>query len=104
MKLYDYPPAPNPRIVNTFIAEKGIEVEKVFVDLGKGEHLQPPFSEKNPMCDLPLLELDDGTCISQILAICTTLESIFPENPLLGTEPAERGQIAMWHHRDNGLW
>lgn len=98
MKLYDYPQAPNPRRVNIFLAEKGIEVERVHVDLMKQEQLRPEYRAKNPACDVPMLELDDGTCISQIRGITHYFEAACPDLPMLGTTPAEKGLIEMWEH------
>ncbi len=98
MKLYDFPQAPNPRRVNIFLAEKGIEVERVAVDLGAGEHLQEAYRSKNPACDIPMLELDDGTCISQIRGITRYFEDIHPETPMLGRTAPEKGLAEMWEH------
>lgn len=98
MKLYDYPQAPNPRRVNIFLAEKGIDVERVSIDLTKGEQLEPTYRTKNPACDVPMLELDDGTCISQIRAICRYFEEIHPQTPMLGSTPTEKALCEMWEH------
>ncbi|RLA50309.1 MAG: glutathione S-transferase [Gammaproteobacteria bacterium] len=98
MKLYDYPQAPNPRRVNIFLAEKGIKVDRVTVDLGKQEQLQPEYIAKNPACDVPMLELDDGTCISQIRGITHYFEAAYPDIPMLGKTPAEKGLVEMWEH------
>ncbi|MEH6639144.1 MAG: glutathione S-transferase [Porticoccaceae bacterium] len=98
MKLYDYPKAPNPRRVNIFLAEKDIEIERVAVDLMQAEQLKPEYRAKNPACDVPMLELDDGTCISQIRAICRYFEEIEPSPPLLGSTPTEKAQCEMWEH------
>lgn len=98
MKLYDYPQAPNPRRINIFLAEKGIEVERVPVDLTKGEQLEPAYRAKNPACDVPMLELDDGTCISQIRAICRYFEETHPQTPMLGRTPTEKALCEMWEH------
>jgi len=106
MKLYDFTQAPNPQIVRIFMAEKGIEMELEQVDLMTKAQFDPAFVAKNPMCDVPMLELDDGTCISQTAAVCYTLEALYPETPLLGETPAQKGQVAMWHHIcfNNGLY
>ncbi len=98
MKLYDYPAAPNPRRVNIFIAEKGIEIERVTVDLGTGEQLQESYRQKNPACDVPMLELDNGTCISQIHGITRYLEETYPQIPLLGSTAEQKALVAMWDH------
>ena len=60
MKLYDSTMAPNPRRVRIFLAEKGVEVPTVQVDIGKAENRQPPYLAKNPLGGVPILELDDG--------------------------------------------
>lgn len=99
MKLYDCTPAPSPRRVRIFLAEKGMNVELVQVDLGSGEHLRAPFSTLNPLCEVPVLELEDGTVITEVGAICRYLEELQPEPALLGRTPVERAQVAMWDHR-----
>ncbi len=98
MKLYTFPGAPNPRRVAIFMSEKGIDIPTVNVDLMKQEQLEPAFRAKNPNCDVPALELDDGTCLSQVNAVCRYLEAIYPENPLYGTRPEQIAQIEMWNH------
>ena len=99
MKFYDMALAPSPRRVRMFIAEKGIEIPVVEVDLRGGEHLGAEFAKLNPWCTVPVLELDDGTCISEAIACCRYLEAAFPEPPLMGATPVEQGVIAMWEHR-----
>lgn len=99
MKLYDCTPAPSPRRVRIFMAEKGMDVPRVEVDLRNGEHLREPFRSINPLCEVPALELDDGTVITETVAICRYLEDLQPEPPLLGRTAKERAQIAMWDHR-----
>lgn len=98
MKLYDFKPAPNPRRVRIFMAEKGIRADIVQVDLPGKEHMSPTFLKKNPLCDVPVLELDDGTCISQVSGICRYLEAAFPEPSLYGKSAKEQGLITMWDH------
>ena len=98
MKLYDFPPAPNPRRVNIFIAEKGIEIERVMVDFSAGEHRTDEYRLKNPACDVPMIETDDGIYISQIRGVTRYLEEIYPETPLLGRTAAEKGAVEMWEH------
>ena len=98
MKLYDFPSAPNPRRVNIFLAEKGIEVERVTVDLMKKEQLEPEYIAKNPACDVPMLELDDGTCISQIRGVTHYFEAAYPDIPMLSRTPTEKGLVEMWEH------
>ena len=73
MKLYDYPGAPNPRRVKIFAFEKGMKLELIRCDLAKGEHKQQEFIKKNPSGKIPVLELNDGRCISESVAICRYL-------------------------------
>lgn len=96
MKLYDAAnPAPNPRRVRVFAAEKGIELELVATDMSKAEHKTPEFMAKNPSGKLPVLELDDGSCIGESVAICRYLEAIQPEPNLFGATPYELGRVEM---------
>ena len=95
MKLYDATMAPNPRRVRVFLAEKGITVPIVQVDMQKGEHKSPEFLQKNPSGKIPVLELDDGTCIGESVAICRYFEALHPEPSLFGRTPAELGRIEM---------
>lgn len=99
MKFYDMALAPSPRRVRMFIAEKNIDIPTVQVDLRGGEHLSAEFAKLNPWCTVPVLELDDGTCISEAIACCRYLEAAYPEPPLMGATPVEQGVIAMWEHR-----
>ena len=105
MKLYDYSIAPNPRRVTIFIAEKGIEIETVQIDLRAGEHKTPEFTALNPMQDVPALELDDGSCINQVNAICRYLDELYPQPLLYGRTPKERAQVESWNHhvQNNGI-
>ena len=98
MKLYDFTIAPNPRRVRIFLAEKGVEIPIVQIDLMQGEQFSPEFSQKCPSNEVPLLELDNGVCISQVDAICRYIEAKYPQNPLYGTTPEEIGLIEMWNH------
>ncbi|MFT5011671.1 MAG: glutathione S-transferase [Patiriisocius sp.] len=93
MKLYDFKGAPNPRRVKIFAAEKGIELELVNCDMTKREHKTPEFLEKNPSGKIPVLELDDGRCIAESVAICRYLEAIQPEPNLFGRDAYELGHI-----------
>jgi glutathione S-transferase len=95
MKLYDFPGAPNPRRVRIFLAEKGIKVPSVTIDVRKGEHKSPEFLHKNPSGKLPTLELDDGRCIGESVAICRYFEALQPKPALFGTTPYEIGRIDM---------
>ena len=84
MKLYDFPKAPNPRRVKIFAHEKDIELELINCDMGKREHKTPEFLTKNPSGKIPVLELENGECISESVAICRYLELIKPEPNLFG--------------------
>ena len=97
MKFYDCKTAPSPRRVRIFIAEKGMDIETVQVDLGGGEQFGEAFRKINADCVVPALELDDGTCISEVLAICSYLEELHPEPNLMGTNAAERAFVLMWN-------
>jgi glutathione S-transferase len=99
MKLYDTKTAPNPRRVRVFAAEKGIEVPTVQVDLNAKENHTPEFRGKNPIGSVPVLELDDGTCIAESVAICRYLEGIRPDPPLMGTDAKDRAVVEMWQRR-----
>lgn len=98
-KLYDCATAPSPRRVRIFLAEKGIQIPTVQVDLRGGEQFSPAFRTLNPWCTVPVLELDDGTAISEATAVCRYLEEAFPELPLMGRNPKEKAVVAMWEHR-----
>lgn len=93
MKLYDCAVAPNPRRARMFIAEKGLDIPKVEIDILGGENLGEKFLAVNPRGLLPVLELDDGTRFDETMAICHYLEELYPEPRLLGTTPVERAQI-----------
>jgi glutathione S-transferase len=99
LKLYDYKGAPNPRRVQIFLAEKGIDVPLEQVDITKGVNRQSPFLEKNPVGSVPVLELDDGTYISESVSICRYFEALQPEPPLFGSTPLEVATIDMWLRR-----
>ncbi len=95
MKLYDHPTAPNPRRVHVFLAEKGIEVERVNIDMQKREHKTEAFMAMNPNGQIPVLELDDGTFISESISICRYFEAIQPAPTLFGATPSDIGRIDM---------
>ncbi len=99
MKIYETRTAPNPRRVRMFLAEKGIDVDYVQVDIQKGENLSPEMRAKNPLGKIPILELDDGTCIAETDAIYTYFEALQPEPPLMGKTPVEKGIISMWQRQ-----
>lgn len=98
MKLYSFPSAPNPRRVLIFAAEKDLQLEVVNVDLRAGETKTVEFLSKNPSGKIPVLELPDGTCISETVAICRYLEALAPNPNLFGTDPLETALIEA-HHR-----
>jgi glutathione S-transferase len=99
MKLYDYTGAPNPRRVRVFLAEKGIEVPTVQVDLMKREQKSDDFLKKNSLGSIPVLELDSGDCIAESVAICRYFEEIQPEPSLFGRDALERARVEMWNRR-----
>lgn len=106
MKFYDCQTAPSPRRVRMFLAEKGVELETEQVDLGAGEQFSEAFRRVNPDCVVPALVLEDGTCLSEAIAICQFLEELHPEPPLFGTSPVERACVSMWNAKieQQGLW
>jgi glutathione S-transferase len=100
MKLYDTPLAPNPRRVRWFMAEKGIDdIEVVSLNLIQGEHKTPEYLERAGLPNVPALEMDDGTTITESIAICRYLESRYPEPNLFGRTPEETAVIEMWTRR-----
>ena len=98
MKLYDGL-GPNPQVVRMFLAELGVEMETVTVDIMSGENRQEGHLNKNPMGQLPTLELDDGTFLAEITAICEYLDDIKGGTDLIGTNPEERALTRMWTRR-----
>ena len=96
MKLYDSAGAPNPRRVKIYLAEKGIDVPLEDVSIGKGEHRGEPYLAKNPLGQVPILELDDGTVLAESIAICRYFEELNPEPPLFGTDALDRARVEMW--------
>ncbi len=90
---------PNPQVVRTFAAEKGIVLQTETVDIMKGENRQAAYLKKNPAGGSPCLELDNGMYLSEITAICEYLEEKFPAKPLIGTTPEERAETRMWTRR-----
>lgn len=100
MIFYDSPnPAPNPRRVRIFAAEKGIELPSQPVSIVKREHKSPEFLALNPRGQTPALQLDDGTVIAESVAICRYLEGLYPEPPLFGIGAVEQALIEMWSRR-----
>jgi len=98
MKLHDSI-GPNPRMVRMFMHEKGITLPVVKVDLMKGENRKEPYLKNNSMGQTPALELDDGSFICEITAICEYLDDKNPKNSLIGTTPEERAETHMWTRR-----
>jgi glutathione S-transferase len=99
MKIYDSKTAPNPRRVRMFVAEKGIQIPYEEVDLVKAVNRGEEFRKKNPSGTVPVLELDDGTCISETVAICRYLEELHPNPPLMGVDAKDRAIVEMWQRR-----
>jgi glutathione S-transferase len=93
MKLYDFRFAPNPRKTRVYLAEKGLSIPLVPVDITKGEQYAPEMLARNPMGGMPVLELDDGTCLRESLAIIEYLEELHPDPPMIGATPLERAQV-----------
>jgi glutathione S-transferase len=93
VKLYTTTFAPNPRRVEIYLAEKGLQdIERVRLDLPRGEHRTPDMLRRNPLGLLPILELDDGRVLTESLAICEYLEELHPDPPLIGADPWQRAQ------------
>ncbi|WP_395451120.1 glutathione S-transferase [Aminobacter sp. UC22_36] len=99
MKLFDGGRAPNPRRVRVFLAEKGIEVPMVSVDMGAMEHKKADVSSRNPLQRLPVLELDDGTILTETVAICRYFEELHPEPALFGCGALGKALVEMWQRR-----
>ena len=99
MKLYDFTRAPNPRRVRIFLAEKGIRVPMEQVDLFTGANRTPEALRRNPYGGLPVLELDDGTCIAESVAICRYFEDLHPQPALMGVDAKDRAVVEMWNRR-----
>lgn len=99
MKLYDGGKAPNPRRVQIFLKEKGIEIDKVQLDINALEPHSEGFAKLNPTKTVPALELDDGTVISETIAICRYFEELHPEPNLFGSTALEKAQVEMWQRR-----
>lgn len=100
MKLYNAPmPAPNPRRVRMFLAEKGVTLPLVEVSIMTGDIKKPEHLARDPLGQLPTLELDDGSFLSETVAICRYLESLYPEPPLFGRTPLETARIDMLTRR-----
>jgi glutathione S-transferase len=99
MKLFDGGRAPNPRRVRIYLAEKGIQVPLVPIDMGALEHKREAVSSRNPLMRLPVLELDDGTIITESIAICRYFEELHPEPALFGRGALGKALVEMWQRR-----
>jgi glutathione S-transferase len=99
MKVHGAKMGGNPIRVAIFLAEKGVDLPFVPVDLMKGAHREPAFLEMNPAAQVPVLELDDGTCISETIAICRYFERLHPEPPLFGVDALDEAIVEMWQRR-----
>lgn len=104
MRLFDGGKAPNPRRVRIFLAEKGIDVPLVSVDMGALEHRSEPVVKLNPLRRLPVLELDDGTVLTESIAICRYFEELHPEPALFGTGALGKALVEMWQRRVELHW
>ncbi len=99
VRLYDQPRAPNPRRLNIFIAEKGIEIPRVQINLLEGEHKTADYLAKVGVPQVPALELDDGQVLTETVAIARYLEALHPEPNMLGRDPMEVVEIEQWLRR-----
>jgi len=100
MKLYnENNPAPNPRRVRIFLAEKGLSIPYVQVPMREGAHKSVEFKAKNSLGQVPVLELDDGSTLSESIAICRYLEELHPQPALFGDDAWQRAQVEMWMRR-----
>jgi glutathione S-transferase len=99
MKLYDGGRAPNPRRVRIYLAEKGISVPTEQVDLGSLAHRSAAYTAINPLQRVPALVLDDGSVLTETIAICRYLEMLHPEPPLFGVGPKDAAIVEMWQRR-----
>ena len=99
MKLYDFSLAPNPRRVRMFLAEKNIEIPSVQINTREREQFTDAFKAVSPGYVVPALQLDDGTCISESVAICRYFEELHPEPPLFGVDAKDKAIVEMWNRR-----
>ena len=96
MLLYTYDGAPNPRRVSLFLGYKGIQIPSRQINLREAQQFSPEYAALNPRCTVPALQLDDGTVLCDVIAICWYLESRYPHKPLLGSEPLSQAQVLSW--------
>ena len=99
MKLYTYDPAPNPRRLALFLKYKGIELDTTQVDMMSGEQLGEDYRRIVPSGTVPALALDDGTCMTEVIGMCSYLDDLHPDKPLMGSSPLERANILSADHR-----
>tara|TARA_R110002110_G_scaffold415860_1_gene658739 strand:+ start:64693 stop:65325 length:633 start_codon:yes stop_codon:yes gene_type:complete len=99
MKLYTYDPAPNPRRLTLFMAYKGISLPTEQIDMMSGAQMADHYRAINPDCTVPALVLDDGTVMTEVIGICTYLEAMYPDKPLLGSTPLEKALVSGWDHK-----
>jgi len=99
IKLYDFPLAPNPRRVRIFLAEKGVEIPTVEVNTRAKGQFTPEFEKLGSGGKIPVLELEDGTAISETVAICRYIESLHPEPSLMGRDELDKAIVDMWQRR-----
>jgi glutathione S-transferase len=99
MKIYESHSAPNPRRVRIFLAEKGLQIPFEQVDITKGVNRGEEFRRKNSLGTVPVLELDNGVCISESVAICRYFEELHPQPALFGNDPEQRALVEMWNRR-----
>lgn len=99
MRLYEDPRTPNSLRVQYFLSEKGVNLEQVILDINSHDHKSAEFAKKNPKMRVSVLELDDGTFISESMAICRYFEELHPSPPLFGETAKEKALIEMWSRR-----
>ncbi|MBI3705102.1 MAG: glutathione S-transferase [Rhizobiales bacterium] len=99
MKLYDSKMAPNPRRTRIFLAEKGVSLPTEQVDMMQMQHKTPEYTAINPLQRMPALLLDDGTVLTESIAICRYFEELQPQPPLFGVGPKEKALVEMWNRR-----
>lgn len=99
MKLYDMKHAPNPRRVRMFLAEKGVDIERIPIDIPSGENLKPAYLKINPRGLVPALVLDDGSVIGESVAICRYIEELYPDPPLMGVDAKDKAVVEDWQRQ-----
>ena len=99
VRLVETPPAPNPRRLRIFLAEKGIEIPRDSIDIMQGEHRTEAYLDWAGAATVPALELEDGTVLTESISICRYLEALHPEPNLMGRDPLETARIDMWQRR-----